>query len=110
MNKERKATATMLAELMKVAALEGASKRLSRVIDKALDDLTASEDRALKGMEPYKANATTATNYAAGEASLDCLHDASEYILEGDMQSAAVAVEQSYNPPAPVATTKKPRR
>ena len=102
MNKERTLAAKLILDLTKVATREnGMSRRASSAVETCLRALISSEEKALKGMEPYKDNATTAPNYAKARECLDYLNSAVEALLDGEYEEVTELMHLAIDPPVP---------
>ena len=99
MNKERRATLTVLTEVLQAAHRDGAlSRRMSRAVENGVAAVLSSEERALRAMEPYKDDNGTAQNYRNTTASITHLKGAQDALVEEDVSLALDHLEGAADP------------
>jgi hypothetical protein len=86
-NKERKATLNVLVDVLK-ATKGRADTRLLRAVERGVEHLLSSEERAKRAMEGYKDSPTTAANYRNTRRSIRHLKKAHEALMDHDSATA----------------------
>jgi len=107
MNKERKATVTILISVLKANSV--LSSRMSRAVEKGIEASLGSEERALRAMEPYKETPNTAANYRNTVSSITHLKRALEAVVDSEVELAADQLDAAMDPTARQVHT-KPKR
>jgi len=101
MNKERKATLTLAADILEASVADGAySRRMSRAVESGIKELIASEDRARRAMEGFKDLEGTAQNYRNTVSSLKHLEASMECLVEDDYDGALEHLRKAADPVA----------
>lgn len=97
MNKERKVTLTVITDVLK--STQGPlPRRTERALEKGIESIKSSEERAQRAMEPYKDDAGTAANYRNAAASITHLQSALDSLVDQDLDTAVHHLDRAMDP------------